>query len=203
MSKIFWVLILGVLSLSLSARAETVGSLMNPYQPDFGKQGDNIEVLDNKLTMELVKFSERRDRIQDQLLLNEMPEDPQLIESNSYVLKRVMDRTMTRFMKSDYFKRSSLGRTAESFKSKMETDVKITDEKNITHTFNFRFAPFQGQAFVQYEGFTKAQLRYDVAHGGNIALIFQHDLSQFSSMGIESTLVGETRAQLVTLNLIW
>ena len=152
MNKLIWILILGVLGVSLSARAETVGSLMNPYQPDFGKQGDNIEVLDNKLTMELVKFSERRDRIQDQLLLGQMPEDPQLVESNSFVLKRVMDRTMTRFMKSDYFKRSSLGRTAESLKSKMETDVKITDEKNITHTFNFRFAPFQHATAYAAEG---------------------------------------------------
>ena len=204
MKKLLWVFIVGFMGLCASAHAQQTGQLLlSPYHPEFGEQGENVEVLDAKLTQELVKFSERRDRIQSTLLLDQMPRDPELLEENSFVLKRVGDRTLTRIMKSDYFKKTSLGRAADSLKQKMETDVTFKDDKNISHRFDFKIALFQGQAFIQYEGFTKTQLRYDIDNGGSVAMIFQQDLSAYSSIGIESTLIGEDRTQMVLLNLIW
>ena len=66
-----------------------------------------------------------------------------------------------------------------------------------------RIAAFQGQAFIQYSGFTTTQLRYDIHDGGNTALIFQQNLDKNSTIGIETTIAGPSRAQLLVLNLIW
>ncbi len=203
MIKWFGMFIIGLFSFCVSAQAQQGGQfLFNPYHPEFGSQGENIELLDAKLTQELVRYSERGARIQ-QFWLEYMPGDPQLIEENTFVLKRVMDRTASRIMKSDFFKKTSLGRASENLKDKMQTDVTFKDEKNVSHRFDFKLALFQGQAFVQYEGFTKTQLRYDMSNGGNVAMIFQHDLSPTSTIGIESTLVGDNRAQMVVLNRVW
>lgn len=203
MTKILRVFIITFMGICASAQAQQTGQiLLNPYHPEFGEQGENLELLDAKLTQELVKFSERRDRVQ-KIWTEHMPEDPKLIEKNSFVLKRVSDRTLSRIMKSDFFKKSSLGRASDTIKSKMETEVRFKDEKNIEHHFDFKLALFQGQAFIQYEGLLKSQLRYDVSDGGTVALIVQQDLSEYSSIGIESTLIGDNRTQMVVLNLIW
>lgn len=200
MKKFVWSLLLGLFC--LQAKAEQTGQLfVNPYHPEFGKQEENLQLLDANLTNELVRFAERRDRIQ-QLWLEHMPQNPELIQRNSFVLRRVMDRSASRIMKSDYFKKTSLGRASDTLKEKMETDVTFKDEKNIEHKFDFKLALFQGQAFIQYSGFLKTQLRYD-AGANNVAMIFQQDLSPFSSIGIESTLIGENQAQMVLLNFIW
>lgn len=193
--------VITILSCCLAQAEQTGQLLLNPYHPEFGEQQTQIEVLDANLTNELVRFAERRDRIQ-KVWIEHMPYDPNLIESNSFVLKRVLDRTASRLMKSDLVKKSALGRASESVKEKMETNVTFKDEKNVNHRFDFKIAAFQGQAFIQYSGFTKTQLRYDMSEN-NVAMIFQHDLSQFSSVGIETTLAGENQTQLLLLNLVW
>lgn len=187
-----------------SAQADQTGQLLlNPYHPEFNTDAEDMApLLDANLQNELVRFSEQRDRIQ-KLWLEHMPADPGLIQSNSFVLKRVMDRSFSRLSQSEYFKKTRLGRAGEQMKSKMETRVAFKDEKNIDHKFDFKLAAFQGQAFIQYSGFTKAQLRYDVRDGGRVAMILQHDLSKNSIIGIETSVVGRESYQLMTLNFVW
>ena len=132
-----------------------------------------------------------------------MPTNPSLVEKDTVVLQRIMDRTSARLLKSEFFRKSKFGKSANSVKEQMETNLEFKDEKNITHNFDFKLAAFQGQAFIQYSGFTKAQLRYDMSRGNQLAIIFQHDLSPTSTIGIESSLAGENRVQMLNLHYVW
>ncbi|MBY0384205.1 hypothetical protein K2X05_03525 [bacterium] len=173
---------------------------LNPYYPQYAQQ-EQIELLDSSLQNDFRQFAERRERTQ-KIWTEYAPVETRLVEKDSFVLKRIMDRSTARLLKSDYFRRSRLGKTANSVKDKMETDMEFKDEKNITHHFDFKLALFQGQAFIQYSGYTKAQLRYDVSQQ-QLAVVFQHDLSPSSSIGIESSLMGANQVQMVNLNYVW
>lgn len=194
------VLILGLIFVTSAWGEQTAQFYLNPYYPQY-QQESSTALLDASLQKDLVKFAERRDHLQQ--ILGQTPQDPTIIEKDTTVLKRILDRTSARLLKSDFIRSSFVGKTANTVKDKMETNVEIKDAKNISHRFDFRLAVFQGQAFIQYSGFTKAQLRYDYAHGGRLAMIFQHTLSPSSSIGIESSLAGSNQVQMVNLQYVW
>jgi hypothetical protein len=191
---------LGLLSVTANA-AQTAQLFLNPYYPKF-KEQEQAPLLEASLQKDLVSFAERRERTQ-KIWTEYMPNDPQLMEKDTVVLQRILDRTSARLVKSEYFRKTKFGKTANTVKESMETNLEFQDEKNIKHNFDFKIAAFQGQAFIQYSGYTKAQLRYDMSHGNQLALIFQHELSPTSTIGIESTLAGENRVQMLNLSYIW
>ncbi len=193
-------LLLGLFSVTANA-AQTAQLYLNPYYPKYSEQ-EQAPLLEASLQQDLVSFAERRERTQ-KIWTEYMPTNPSLVEKDTVVLQRIMDRTSARLLKSEFFRKSKFGKSANSVKEKMETNLEFKDEKNITHNFDFKLAAFQGQAFIQYSGFTKAQLRYDMSRGNQLAIIFQHDLSPTSTIGIESSLAGENRVQMLNLHYVW
>lgn len=194
-----------LLAFSLQGLAAPTAQLfVNPYYPEFTQDNENIyrSMMDAGLETEITQYMERRDRLQE-LMIEQTEDYAGLLQKDSFVMKRLMDRGARRAMHSPWLKKSSMGRFAEDVKNNLQTDVEYKDSKNIEHKFDFKIAAFQGQAFLQYSGLTKAQLRYDIGNGGSLAMIFQHDLSQLSSIGIETTLAGEFRTQSVLLNIYW
>lgn len=200
-------MILGILTILIStgAFAAPTGNLfLNPYYPVDPEPGTTaLSFFDSNLHKDLTNFSERRQRVQTFLVVEHSPDQTDLIESDSFVLRRIFDRGMSAMMKSDSFRKTRLGKTANQLKDNMQTGLVVTDEKNVTHKFDFKLAPFQGFAFLQYSGFTKMQLRYNLRDGGAIAMIFRHELAPGSSIGIENTMTGANRGQLLTLNFSW
>ncbi len=194
--------ILGLIFVTAANAEQRAQAYLNPYLPQY-KEQDTAPLLEASLQKDLVMFAERRDRIQKVYFDNISPQESGLIEKDSYVFRRILDRTTARFMKSDIFRKSSLGKASDSLKEKMETDMEFKDDKNVAHHFDFKIAAFQGQAFIQYEGWTKAQLRYDALRNGQLAMIFQHDLGPQSSIGIETSFVGQNQVQMVHLNYAW
>ncbi len=193
-------LLLGLISVTAQAE-QTAHLYLNPYYPKYAEQ-ELAPLLEASLQQDLVSFAERRDRAQ-KIWTEYMPANPTLMEKDTVVLQRILDRTTARLFKSEFLKKSQLGKTANTVKEKMETNLEFKDEKNITHNFDFKLAAFQGQAFIQYSGFTKAQLRYDMSRNNQLAIIFQHDLSPTSSIGIESSLIGENQLQMLNLQYVW
>lgn len=177
---------------------------VNPYYPEFEQENEDLSrsLMDAGLENEINQYTQRRDRLQ-LLMIERTDNNAGLLPKNSFVMKRLMDRGTRRAMKSSWVKKTSMGQFAESVKNNLQTDLEIQDSKNMKHKLDFKIAAFQGQAFIQYEGATKAQLRYDLSNGGSLAMIFQHDLSDMSSIGIETTLSGDVRTQSVILNITW
>lgn len=196
-----------IIALSLHGVAAPVAPatsplFVNPYYPEFSQPSEELSrsLMDAGLENEITQYIERRDRLQ-QLLIEYTDNNAGLLQNNSFVMKRLMDRGSRRAMHSRWIKKSSIGKLADDVKHSLETDIEFQDSKNVTHKFDFKIAAFQGQIFLQYEGVTKAQLRYDVSNGGSVAMIFQHDLSEMSSIGIETTLAGQLQTQSVVLNV--
>lgn len=203
MRKFVFVFFLAILYSFGSQAAPESPLLVNPYYPEFTQADTQLSrsLMDAALEDEITQYTERRDRLQ--LLMIEHADDEALLQKNSFVMKRMMDRGMRRMMHSPWLKTSAVGRVADGVKNRLHTEVKYKDLKNIEHKFDFKIAAFQGQAFIQYSGLTKAQLRYDVDRGGTFAMIFQHSLSDMSSIGVETTLTGENKNQFVVLNIVW
>jgi hypothetical protein len=194
------IFILGLFS--VTALAEPMAQIyLTPYYPQY-QEGNEAPLLEAALQKDLVLFAERRERFQ-KIWSEYAPNDPGLIEKDTFVLRRVLDRSANRIFKSDFFRKSRVGKAADSVKEKMETDIEFQDSKNMNHRFDLKVAAFQGQLFLQYSGITKAQLRYDMNRGGQLAMIFQHDLGTQSSIGIETTLSGENKTQMVNLQYVW
>lgn len=193
------IFILGLISVTAWA-TPSAQIYLNPYYPQHTQQ-EQVELLDASLQQDFRQFAERRERTQ-KIWTEYAAVETRLVEKDSFVLRRIMDRSTARIFKSDFFRRSRLGKTANSVKESMETDMEFKDEKNISHHFDFKLALFQGQAFIQYSGYTKAQLRYDVSQQ-QLAVVFQHDLSPSSTIGIESSLLGNNQVQMVNLNYFW
>lgn len=185
-----------------AAAPATSPLFVNPYYPEFNQPTEELSrsLMDAGLENEITQYIERRDRLQ-QLLIEHTENNAGLLQNNSFVMRRLMDRGSRRAMHSSWIKKSSLGKMADNVKHSLETDIEFQDSKNVKHKFDFKIAAFQGQAFLQYEGVTKAQLRYDLSNGGSLAMIFQHDLSELSSIGIETTLAGQFQTQSVVLNI--
>ncbi len=193
-------LFLGLFCVTANA-AQTAQLYLNPYYPKYNEQ-DQAPLLEASLQQDLVTFAERRERTQ-KIWTEHMAVNPMFVEKDTVVLQRILDRTSARILKSEYFQKTRLGKTANNVKEKMETKMEFQDEKSVKHSFDFKLAAFQGQAFIQYSGYTKAQLRYDMNRGNQLAIIFQHDLTPTSSIGIESTLAGENQIQMLNLQYVW
>ncbi len=203
MPKFVFFVIVIVLPL-LSTASPTAQLFLNPYYPEFSESSDELtrNLMDANLENEIQQYIQRRDHLET-LMIEQTQDYAGMLQKNTFAMRRMMDRVSRRALKSPLLKKTTMGRLADDLKEKLQTEVEFRDIKNIEHKFDFKIAAFQGQAFIQYSGFTKAQLRYDIDNGGSVAMIFQHDLSPTSSIGIESTLVGDFRTQSVLLNLIW
>lgn len=201
-----FILLFAVSMQSLAAPATAPASplLLNPYYPEFTDSTEELSrsMMDVGLENEINQYIERREHLQ-MLAIEYVPEDANLLQKNSFVMKRLTDRGTRRAMHSSWIKKSTVGQMADDVKNNLQADLEYKDEKNVNHKFDFKIQAFQRQAFLQYSGLTKAQLRYDLSNGGSMALIFQHDLSPMSSIGIETTLVGEYRTQSLMLNILW
>lgn len=189
---------------SLVLATPTSHLFLNPYYPEFEDSTEDItkHLMDLDLQREVQQYMQRRERLEN-LMIEQTQDYGGMLQKNTFAMRRMMDRASRRALKSPWLKKSSIGKIADDIKHNLETNVEYKDEKNIEHKFDFKIAAFQGQAFIQYSGFTKAQLRYDLGNGGSLAMIFQHSLSPLSSIGIESTLVGEFRTQALLLNINW
>lgn len=189
---------------SPSAFAATGEVFYQPNYPDFinPRSSFDINLMDNDLQSELLRFSIRKER--DQKIYDQWVPDDGIgrKQNDSFALKRLFDKGLKRVMKSSFFKNSSLGRTSENLKEKMHTNVEFSDEKNMSHKFDFAVELFQGYAQVQYTGFTKAKLRYQ-ASNKRVMMVFEHNLSKYQSMAIETALTGPETTQFVTLNCRW
>jgi hypothetical protein len=195
------IFILGLIIVTTAQAEQMAQMYLTPYYPQYS-DNNQAPLLEEALQKDLVLFADRRERFQ-KIWTEYAPNDPGLIENDSFVLRRVLDRSANRILKSDFFRKSKVGKAADSVKEKMETDIEFNDSKNIKHRFDFKVAAFQGQVFLQYSGFTKAQLRYDMNRGGQLAMIFQHDLGKQSNIGIETTVSGENQTQMVNLQYVW
>jgi hypothetical protein len=200
--RIGWV-ILGLFCCAKASAQQTGQIYISPMYPEYSTEKDHIQYLDSSLQRELVQFSDRRNRAQSAQFAY-TNKDAGYIQSDSFVLRRIMDRSLQRLTKSDFFTKSFLGKTAHTIKKSTETDMQLSStETGQKHKFDFKMQVFQRQAFIQYEGYTKAQLRYDIRNGGALALVYQKDLSPTSSLGLENTFTGHLRGQQLTLNIIW
>lgn len=191
-----------LLMLSQHCLAATGEVYYQPSYPDFSDSTPTIEFIDDDLQTELLRFSVRKER--DQKIYEAwVPDDGfDRQQSDHFVLRRLVDKGAKRIMKSRLFKSSELGQASEGLKQKMQTDIQFSDEKNMNHKFDFKIELFQGYAQIQYTGFTRAKLRYQM-NDSRVMMVFEHSLSKYQTMAIETALTGAETSQFVTLNCRW
>lgn len=199
--RIVYITLIIVLTAAQAQAQQSAQIYMHPTAPEYATSDlSQIQIIDNSLQNELFQFAAHRGRVQEVQFVSM---DGNMVQEDSFVFKRFLDRSVNRLMKSDYFKKSSVGRSAEAVKRNTETDMAFGQPGQIQHKFEFKVAAFQRQAFIQYSGFTKIQMRYDMGDGGSLAALYRKDISKNGFMGLENRFTGETKGQYITLNFAW
>lgn len=199
--RIVYLTLILVLTAAQAQAQQSAQIYMHPTAPEYATSDlSQIQIIDNSLKNELFQFAAHRARVQE---VQFVAMDGDIVQDDSFVFKRFLDRSVSRLMKSDYFKKSSVGQTAEAVKKNTETDMAFGQPGQIQHKFEFKVAAFQRQAFIQYSGFTKVQLRYDMGDGGSLAALYRKDLGKMSYMGLENRFTGDNKGQYITLNFNW
>ncbi len=94
-------------------------------------------------------------------------------DSSSYTdeekwIRQVGKRTIKAITKSDFVKKSSLGKTADSIKESTSTEIKSstpTHSNEIQHKVKFSFDPYNAEARMRYSGFFNCSAFYDAFDG--------------------------------------
>lgn len=165
-------------------------------------ESDDIQIMDSELQNDLIHLSQERMAQTESNHTFYLRDSLRPQYDDSRIVRRILDRSANRILKSDFFKKSSVGKTANTVKQQMETDVEFRDEKNIEHKFDFKFKVFQSYAYIRYTGFTTARLIYDYGQD-NLTLSFDHQLSDFSTMSINTSLQSGRPSQYLSISHWW
>ena len=176
---------------------------LQPVHPDVRPvDSDNLQILDSQLQNDLIVLSNERTAQTQSNHEFYLRDQFRPKYDDSRIFRRILDRSANRILKSDFFKKSKVGKTAQSVKQQMSADVEFRDEKNIEHKFDFKFKPFQSYAYVRYTGFTTARLIYD--YGDNkLTLSFDHQLSESSTMSINTSIERGQPQQYLSISHWW
>lgn len=202
MCKVFGLFIITILS-TTAAYAQQEGQIYMSPTPSTYSTTDNsrIQIIDTSIQNELTQYSIRRQRLQEANFVS--MDGGASLQADTFVFKRIFDRSLSRFMKSDYFKKTSVGRASETVKRNTEADINYVDPtNNIKHKFDFKIAAFQQQAFIQYSGYTNVQLAYNMNNNG-LALIYRKDVGRNKFLGLQNTFSGVNAGQYLTFNYNW
>ncbi|MBY0314715.1 MAG: hypothetical protein K2Q26_04305 [Bdellovibrionales bacterium] len=169
--------------------------------PSFTTSRASLDLLDADLQSQLVRYSAQK-RKEENVYYDWAPQENVRVYRDSFILKRFMDKSARGMIKAGLFQGTFLEKTADRFKDGTQTGIKVYDEKDMPHRFDFRFEAFQGFAQIQYTGFTKAKLRYDM-DDARLMMVFEHSLSTDKTIAIETALTGAETSQYVMLNCRW
>ncbi len=91
-----------ILLLAISCQvlaAPTTQLFLNPYYPEFTQNDEELyrSLMDAGLETEITQYMQRRDRLQ-QLMIEQTPDYAGLLQKDSFVMKRFMDRGARRAM---------------------------------------------------------------------------------------------------------
>lgn len=87
-------------------------------------------------------------------------------EEDQVVMRKFLDRSANLLYRSDFIQGTRIGASARTLERSMTSEVAFAaDPESTQHKLNFALNAFSGQARVQYEGFTQAQLVYAASVG--------------------------------------
>lgn len=99
--------------------------------------------------------------LSDAKSINELlPEKIDKKENGYKVMGKIADRGFQKFISSEQFKSSSLGKLNEEVKEKTKVDLNIRTENKLEHKLSFKLEPFQQGATVDYSGYFGVQFSY-------------------------------------------
>lgn len=130
--------------------------------PSFAVIPDEQTVLDiNAITAMALQEELTTEDIAKYIPVNMGPTD-----SSTDVGKRIVKQTTRTLLKSELIKNSSLGKTAESIKEGVNTEIKSAqvneEQEEIHHKVKFKLDPLKTEAKVTYTGFFNAQSVYEL-----------------------------------------
>lgn len=164
--------------------------------------GNDIELLDSQINRDLMQLSEERARF-NELQSNAFIAGPtRILYDDSRIIRRILDRSVSRILKSPLFTKSKVGRAAETVSKNLKTDAAFVDEKNIQHKFKFKLQAFRSLAYIQYSGVADARFIYDYSVD-RMTLSLDHKLGPSSVISINTALDRGRPHQYVSLQHTW
>jgi hypothetical protein len=123
--------------------------------------------------------------------------------SSGTVSKMVLDRSLKSALKSDFIKSSPAGKTADTLKDGLNTEMALggspTDPTATQHKFKFKIDPIQAKGKIQYSGYLNASATY---HGKDALYEITEDFHSYKLNLIHQ--INETEAlSLVQLQWGW
>jgi hypothetical protein len=113
-------------------------------------------------------------------------------QSEEQVGLRILDRSVSSAMQTDFFKNTEIGKAAKGFESALKTDMKLGGDPKkggVTHHIDMQLQAFEQKAYLQYRGITDLRVTYhtndsnldmelnqDLGHGTH--LLITHNLNE-------------------------
>ncbi len=97
-----------------------------------------------------------------------IPTDSSAYTDESKWLRQVGRKTIKAITKSDFVKKSAIGKTADTIKASTSTEMATTVPQNssaIQHKVKFSFDPYSAEARMKYTGFFNCSAFYDAFDG--------------------------------------
>jgi len=93
-----------------------------------------------------------------------IPQNMAPSDNGGTVASQILDFSLQNLFRSSAFANTDLGRSAKRVEQVMESDLQVGGENGTTkHVFKVKMKPVQTQAQINYEGFMRAQMSYQIA----------------------------------------
>lgn len=94
-----------------------------------------------------------------------IPSDMAPSNDTKYVTSHILDHSLRNFFKSPEVRNTPLGRSAQQLENLVEQDISFggTEKDSVKHVVKFSVKPMESKAQLNYTGFVKAQLSYQVS----------------------------------------
>lgn len=105
--------------------------------------------------------------IQSETVAQFIPTDLNSDSTNEDLIRAVGKKTLKSLSKSQFFKKSAIGKTANSIKEATSTEFagEAPEKNEIQHRVRFSLDPYKAEARVRYTGFFNCSAFYDAFDG--------------------------------------
>ncbi len=159
-----------------------------------------VDILNSKV---LVMPEKIMDQVfTDYLTVEVLPNSITPGEKADVILSKVADNGLSLYWAKSPLRESKVGRAAASVEKKLNFDAQYEDQQKIKHKFNLKFLAIQSLAKLEYMGWVKATINYDVKAEQSEAEVVDQ-LSPYNEMIISHSINNLEQTSKISMRWQW
>jgi len=123
-------------------------------------------------------------------------------ETSDSLVTKIADNSIALYWEKSPLRQTAVGQVADAAEKKMKLEVDIKDQLNTDHKFSFKILAMQTLAKIEYSGWVKAALNYDLRGSKTEAEIIE-SISDRQDIVLSQSKTSDDVHSKISLRWLW